>query len=231
LETQLREKGLSDITLTYVKQKASDADPAKVEVHFPNVIEYPGYIPPRILLEISSSSLREPIESKPIDSLLDEHYFESDFSEPPVDVPTAIPKKTFLEKMFLLHEEFHRPHDRIRVDKLSRHLYDVYQLLKSDHALEAISDCALYETIVKHRQEFYHMGGIDYNLHQPQTLNPLPIPELMKAWEADYRVMQERMIYGDSPPFKTVIDAIQDFTVNEINQLDWRMGVEFPHPE
>jgi hypothetical protein len=85
--------------------------------------------------------------------------------------------------------------------------------------------------IVKHRQEFYHMGGIDYNLHQPQTLNPLPTPEFMDAWETDYRLMQERMIYGDSPPFQAVIDGIKKFTEEEINQLDWRMDAKFPKPE
>jgi hypothetical protein len=130
-----------------------------------------------------------------------------------------------------LHEEFHRPQEKIRVERLSRHLYDIYQLLKSDHSLEAISDKPLYETIVKHRQEFYHMGGIDYNHHQPQTLNPLPIPDFMDAWEADYRLMQERMIYGDSPSFQTVIDTIKEFTEGKINKLVWRMDVEFPKPE
>jgi hypothetical protein len=231
LKDIFEKKGIKDISFHYIAQKASDADPAKVEVHFPNVLEYPGYIPPRVLLEISSSSLREPKESRPIDSLLDEHYFESDFAELPINVPTAIPERTFLEKLFLLHEEFHRPQEKIRVNRLSRHLYDIYQLLKSEHALKAISDKQLYETIVKHRQEFNRMGGIDYNHHQPQTLNPLPIPEFMEAWDADYRLMQERMIYGDSPPFQIVVNAIKDFTERKINQLDWRMDIEFPIPE
>ncbi|RLD65920.1 MAG: nucleotidyl transferase AbiEii/AbiGii toxin family protein, partial [Bacteroidetes bacterium] len=228
LETRLKKKGLTDITIKYIRQKASDADPAKIEIHYPNVIEYPGYIPPRILLEISSSSLMEPKEARLIDSLLDEQYFESDFAEPPIYVPTAIPERTFLEKIFLLHEEFHRPQSRIRVDRLSRHLYDVFQLLKSDHAIRAIDNQGLYETIVKHREAFYHMGGINYNLHQPQTINPVPIPEFMDAWEADYRLMQERMIYGDSPPFHTMIDTIKDFTEYVLNQSEWKMEVVFP---
>jgi predicted nucleotidyltransferase component of viral defense system len=230
LETRLKEKGLTDISLNYIKQKASDADPAKVEIHYPNVIEYPGYIPPRVLLELSSSSLNEPKEIRSIDSLLDEQYFESDFVEPPVDVPTAIPERTFLEKIFLLHEEFHRPQDKIRVDRLSRHLYDVFQLVKSDHAIKAINNQSLYTTIVKHRQAFYHMGGINYNLHQPQTINPVPIPEFVDAWEADYRLMQERMIYGDSPSFQVMIDTIKGFTESVINHSEWKMDVVFPEP-
>ena len=134
LEKRLKEKGLTDIKLNYIKQEASDADPVKVEIHYPNVIEYPGNVEPIVLLEISCSSLMEPIEVRTFYSLLDEHYLESEFAEDPIDIPTAIPERTFLEKLFLLHEEFHRPYDRVRVDRLSRHLYDVYQLLGSAHA-------------------------------------------------------------------------------------------------
>ncbi len=174
--------------------------------------------------------MRESKESMPINSLLDEHYFESDFAKSPINVETAIPERTFLEKLFLLHEEFHRPHEKIRVDRLSRHHYDIFQLLKSDYALKAINNKPLYESIVKHRQQFYHMGGIDYNLHQPQTLNPLPIPKLMDAWKADYSLMREQMIYGDSPSFQALIDTIKAFAEKEINLLNWKMDVNFPKP-
>ena len=39
------------------------------------------------------------------------------------------------------------------------------------------------------------------------------------------------MGYGDSPLFDRMIDAIKDFTVNKINQLEWKIDVEFPKPE
>ncbi len=231
LEKKLKDNGLSDIKLNYVKQTASDADPVKVEIHYPNVIEYPGYVEPRVLLEISCSSQMEPMEVRSFSSLLDDHYLESDFAEGPIEIPTAIPERTFLEKLFLLHEEFHRPKDKIRVKRLSRHLYDVFQILKSEHGLNAIAHKDLYQSIVKHRQAFNHVGGIDYNLHQPQTLNPLPIPDIINAWEADYRTMQEEMIYGDSPDFQKLIDTIKDFTATVLNQLDWKMDIDFPKPK
>lgn len=145
-------------------------------------------------MEISSSSLKEPYEIRSFDSFLDEHYLDSDFAEAPIDILTTIPERTFLEKIFLLHEEFHRPHDKIRVDRLSRHLYDVFQLLKSDHAIAAINDKKLYETIVKHRQAFFHMGGVDYNLHQPQTINPIPI-QFLKLLYAKADDFSHKVIY------------------------------------
>ena len=231
LEARLKESGLTDITLNYIKPGASDTDPVQIEIYYPNVTEYPGYIRPRILLEISCSSLREPNAVRAFSSLLNEHYSESSFACHPIKVPTAIPERTFLEKIFLLHEEFHRPHKKIRVNRLSRHLYDVYQLLKTDYALKAINDKKLYEIIVKHRYTHNRIGEIDYNLHQPQSINPVPIPEFIDAWKADYKTMQEQMIYGDSPTFNDMIDAIKDFTVNKINKLEWKMEIKFPKPE
>ena len=122
LENKLKDSGLSDIRLNYLQQDASDADPVKIEIHYPNVIEYPGYVEPRVLLEISCSSLMEPAEKRFFSSLLDDHYLESAFAQEPIEIPSAIPERTFLEKLFLLHEEFRRPMDKIRVNRLSRHL-------------------------------------------------------------------------------------------------------------
>lgn len=228
LEARLKQNGLTDIMLNYIKPEASDADPAQIQIYYPNVVDYPGYVQPRILLEISCSSLKEPNAVQSFHSFLDEHYFESSFAGTPVSIPAAIPERTFLEKIFLLHEEFHRPHDKIRVDRLSRHLYDVYRLIQSGFALKAIEDRELYETIVKHRYKHTRIGGIDYNLHQPQTIDPVPITKFIDEWKADYRTMQEQMIYGESPSFESMIDAIRNFTANKINRLEWKMDVEFP---
>ena len=103
LENRLKDNGLLEIELNYIKQEASDADPVKIEIHYPNVIEYPGYVEPRVLLEISCSSLMEPAEKRFFSSLLDEHYLESTFAQEPIEIPSAIPERTFLEKLFLLH--------------------------------------------------------------------------------------------------------------------------------
>ncbi len=213
--------------LKYVKPEASDTDPAQIQIYYPNVVDYPGYVQPRILLEISCSSLKEPNAVQAFDSFLDRHYFESSFAGVLISVPTAIPERTFLEKIFLLHEEFHRAHEKIRVGRLSRHLYDVYRLIQTEFAFKAIEDKELYETIVKHRYKHTRIGGIDYNLRQPQKIDPIPISKFINEWKADYKTMQEQMIYGDSPAFEYMIDTIKNFTVNEINRLEWKMDVEF----
>ena len=130
----------------------------------------------------------------------------------------------------MLHEEFHKPLEKIRVDRLSRHLYDVFQLSKSAFATTALKDAALYETIVMHRYKFTNISGVNYNEHQPQTINPIPIPEVMAAWKADYKTMLEQMIYEkNAPSFEEMIIELTNLK-NKMNTLDWKFESEFPLP-
>ncbi|MFE3847251.1 nucleotidyl transferase AbiEii/AbiGii toxin family protein [Flavobacterium sp. LB3P45] len=228
IQAKFQEKGLSGITFELVETKDSDQDPRIIEIYYPNVIETPGYIQPRILVEIGCRSLKEPFSAQTFASLIDEGYPNSDFVQAPITVPTVNPERTFLEKIFLLHEEFHKPLEKIRVDRLSRHLYDVFQLAKTDFAITALNDAALYGIIVNHRYKFTRVGGVDYNGHQPQTINPIPIPEVMEAWKADYKTMLEQMIYEENAPsFEEMIGELTNLK-NKINALDWKFETEFP---
>ncbi|TRX32970.1 nucleotidyl transferase AbiEii/AbiGii toxin family protein [Flavobacterium sp. ZT3R18] len=230
LQKKFQEKGLLGVTFQLVETNDSDQDPRIIEIYYPNVIESPGYIQPRIVVEIGCRSLREPFSVQTFASLVDEEYTESDFAQAPINVPTVNPERTFLEKIFLLHEEFNRPLEKIRVDRLSRHLYDVYQLAKTDFAVKAVKDAALYETIVNHRHKFTRVGGVNYNGHQPQTINPIPIPEIIEAWRADYKTMLEQMIYEENPPsFEAIIEELTKLK-NKINSFEWTMESKFPVP-
>ncbi|PCH71777.1 MAG: hypothetical protein COC06_00205 [Bacteroidales bacterium] len=105
-------------------------------------------------------------------------------------------KSCIFGKDIFINKEFQRPEEKIRVDRLSRHLYDIYQISKTEYA-----DKYLYESIVKYRYNSTKLGGVDYNLHQALTINFLPATELTPAWKADYKTMQEQMIHGNSSSF------------------------------
>ena len=62
----------------------------------------------------------------------------------PFQYNTVIPKRTFLEKAFLLHEEFQRAPDKMRSERMSRHLYDLEKIMDTDHGREALKDTELY---------------------------------------------------------------------------------------
>ncbi len=218
--------GLTNLNIELEEIVSTDQDPIIISIYYPNVTHTPGYIQPRIQVEISCRSLREPFEKREVLSLVDETYPESEFSQQAVQIPSVLPERTFLEKVFLLHEEFQRPKEKIRVDRLSRHLYDIYQISKKNYAAKAIENKNLYETIVKHRHSFTRLGGVDYNLHQPQTINFIPPKEMLSAWEADYKTMQEQMIHGDSPNFTDLMQSLTTLK-NAINSSSWKINANF----
>lgn len=221
--------GYRDLEFKVIEAQDSDQDPRVLEIYYPNVIQSNSdYILPRVQIEISCRSLREPFTLKTFGALVDEFYHDKDFAAQLYEVPTVNPERTFLEKVFLLHEEFHRPKDKIRVDRLSRHLYDIFQMSKAGIDDRAINDKELYETIVAHRYKYARVGHVDYNLHNPKSIDPIPIDIVFKAWEEDYAKMMEDMIYEESKPtFKELITYLIELK-EMLNKIDWVFELDFP---
>lgn len=108
----------------------------------------------------------------------------------------------------MLHEEFQKPLDKIRVQRLSRHLYDIEKLSHTEYADIALRDAELYNKIVKHRRTFTAISGIDYSKHNPTNIKIIPPDTVMKKWEADYAEMKSSMIYGESLSFAELINQL-----------------------
>ena len=160
--------------------------------------------------------------------MVDEVYAGRDFTEPLFGVPTVNPERTFLEKLFLLHEEFHRPPSKTRVDRLSRHLYDVYHLFNAGIGERAINDKELYETIVAHRYKFSRVSNVDYNSHNPKTIDPIPPTRIIEDWKEDYAKMKEDMIYEENKPsFDDLINNLHTLKVG-LRALNWDFDLNFP---
>lgn len=231
LQKKFREKGFSGLKFIVIEAKDSDQDPRIIEIFYTNIITPPsGYVLPRVQIEIGCRSLREPFSIKTFGSMVDEVFAKRDFAEPLFDVPTVNPERTLLEKLFLLHEEFHRTAEKMRVDRLSRHMYDLWYLWKDDTERISVRNKELYETIVAHRYKFARVGGVNYNMHNPKTLDPIPPPTVMNAWKDDYNKMLEDMIYGnDKPTFDMLIENLQSIK-RKLRNLDWEFGLEFPNP-
>ncbi|MGF1922994.1 MAG: nucleotidyl transferase AbiEii/AbiGii toxin family protein, partial [Bacteroidia bacterium] len=80
----------------------------------------------------------------------------------------------------------------------------------------AIADDELFETIVEHRRTVTPLRGLDYSNHKKGTLSILPPQQIIKLWEADYKVMQENMIVGASLSWEELLVRIQTIQ-NEFN--------------
>ena len=151
-----------------------------------------------------------------------EQYPDEPFADKPIQIPTVNPERTFLEKIFLLHEEFQKPTNAIRVNRLSRHLYDIEKLMQSQFAAKALENGLLYKEIVNHRKNITPLRGINYENHKPKYINPIPPENIIKDWKKDYQTMQDEMIYGESLKFEGLIQKITTLK-EKINTLDWEL--------
>lgn len=167
-----------------------------------------GYVKPVVMLEIGSRSLFEPFEFRNVSSLVGQTT-KIVTSMRTVSIPTAVPEKTFLEKAYLLHELFSTDAGA-RVDRKSRHLYDLERMMDCDFAKSAVTDDELWNTIHHHRDVFTHMKDVDYTPDIRDRIVLLPPADVRSAWETDYESMRKSMIYGDSLPFVALLARMEE---------------------
>jgi len=191
----------------------SDKDPQVIEIHYNSVIDTSEYLPQRVLIEVSSRSLMEPTEVIEINSILSDNFPRQSFATAPFAIPIVLPQRTFLEKVFLLHEEFSQDAEKIRIDRLSRHLYDLEKLMDTTHGTEALKNTELYNNIVSHREKFNPLRGLDYANHIPSRISIIPPKSVIKNYERDYEEMTSFMIYGEPLKFDQLIKRIRELQV------------------
>lgn len=201
-------KAIDECKLIAQSVKDSDKDPQVIEIYYNSVIDTSEYLPQRVLIEVSSRSLMEPIEERKINSILSESFPQQSFVTVPFAIPTVLPQRTFLEKVFLLHEEFSQDVEKIRIDRLSRHLYDLEKLMDTEHGIEALKNTDLYNNIIAHREKFNPLRGLDYANHIPSRISIIPPDGIIKDYERDYEAMTSFMIYGEPLKFDNLMKRI-----------------------
>jgi hypothetical protein len=221
LSNKFKMTGFKDIMVKYRETVNHDQDPLIIEIYYPKLTEKNSYLHPGILVEVGSRSLKEPFTERTFGSIVSEVFPHLTFVDKPVTVPSVNPERTFLEKVFLLHEEYQRPAEKMRVARLSRHLYDIERLSRTLYFQKALSNAMLYNTIVTHRSHFSHLAGVDYTKHSPEYIRIVPPDNLLSIWKKDYQEMMETMIYGECLSFEELIRRIEKIQakINSSNEL------------
>jgi len=186
----------------------ADRDPQVLELYYASVLESDGYLKEKVIIEIGARSLLEPAERRAVQSFIGTTFPDAPFADAPFPVLTVNPKRTFLEKAFLLHEEFLKKPEKQRHDRMSRHLYDIEKLMDTEFGIAALQDKELYRLVVSHRAKYTAIRGLDYSGHQPQTLDFIPPEDIRGIWERDYTQMQQSMIHGDSLSFAAIMERL-----------------------
>jgi Nucleotidyl transferase AbiEii toxin, Type IV TA system len=188
----------------------TDTDPQILELNYVSLFEQSNYLPQRVLIEVGARSLREPAENRVIQSFVGQNFSERDFADAPFYVLSVNPQRTFIEKVLLLHEEFLKEPDKIKPNRMSRHLYDIHRMMDTNFGLKAVENRDLFQKIVAHHRKYTPVRTIDYAFHTPQTINIIPPPQALSAWKQDYQIMTANMIYGEAPTFEELIKRMEE---------------------
>ena len=219
LRTNLAEMGLGVEVLTQAEDMARrgetrqvphDKDPSVIYVRYPSLYNATtAYALPTVKVEISVLSMQEPYEMRRISSLVEQVFRGEDVDSDLVQTMlTVSPARTFLEKAFLLCEEYQKEHPRTR--RMTRHFYDLEKLMDTEYGRGALSDLTLYHEIVEHRRSFYHVGYVDYDKELPGAICIVPSAGLMDAYRTDYDEMCGSFIYGGALKFDALMARMKE---------------------
>ena len=218
LQKKFNDTGFTDVELKLSEVKSTDEDPVKIAVVYQSVTDKAAYLSPQVLIELGSRSLIEPFTKRQITSFVGEQFKDRNFADAAISIPTVNPERTFFEKVFLLHEEFQQSAEKIKINRITRHPYDLEKIMDTGFGKKAISDKDLYTHIVEHRKTITPLRGIDYANHVPEKINIIPPGEIVAEWKKDYELMQESMIYKESLSFDKLMERIK--VLNErINKI------------
>lgn len=197
------------------KPISHDSDPTVIFVEFDSIFpQYEGDIKPRVKIEISCLSMDEPFEELTLNSMLREQsiiYPDFPVIDEEIEVVARVvsPSRTFLEKIFLLSEEFQKEKPRFR--RMSRHLYDIDRIKDTDFGKQALKNTKLYSDIVAHREKFYHLGYVDYEKDLPDKICFVPEGHILEEYRKDYEEnMVDGFIYNEALSFDLLISRLEE---------------------
>jgi predicted nucleotidyltransferase component of viral defense system len=214
LEEKMTEMGVSGDLITIEAEAVNpivpDKDPQTLFVKYRSLYETNAYIADEVKVEFSVRSLKEPLATVSIQSILAENLDDLDYDEPSFNVVAVEPRKTFLEKAFLLYEKFLENEDEERLaDRQSRHLSDLVKMMNTEHEDAVWADTAFYDRLIEHRSRYIGHRNVDYQKMNMPDLRFVPSPSMMDYFRKDYETMLNEMIYDDSAPdFDTLIEQL-----------------------
>lgn len=185
-------------------------EPRKIHVKYQSVLNQPlPYLSPEVMLEVGARSLIEPYRMVKVESFVTQNT-PIDTSVAEVAIPMAEPRKTFLEKAFLLHELFSTGEFR-KAERKSRHMYDLEKMMKRPEILSAIKDDELWNSIHHHREVFTPLRDVDYTPDIRDRICLIPPENCIADWKSDYQSMCESMIYENDPlSFESLMERMKE---------------------
>ena len=173
-----------------------------------------GYIRPAVKIECGAKSALDPNSNQDIRPYIADDVPALDLTIS--NIVTVAAERTFWDKIVILHglRNWFDRRGALRGggQRVSRHYYDVYQLLASGTGEAALADAELGHDCVRHARMFFNSPDLGLATASPGTFALTPAAPMIADLRRDYTAMSG-MIFGDVPPFDAVLDSIERFEV------------------
>ena len=188
-----------------------DKDGQSLLFWYPAVTARPGdYIRSAVKIEAGAKSALDPHVAATVTPYVAQDL--PDLTLAAVNVTTVKPERTFWDKIIILHglRQWYDRRGELRHggQRVSRHYYDVHQLMKAALAVEWQADHALAVDCAHHARLFFGSTDLGLNTAEPGTYTLVPTPAMRDALVKDYEAMAG-MIFGDVPSLEAVLASVE----------------------
>ncbi len=215
---------LSEIVGETAKRNGFNAEQFRVEsdpednqtlfLRYPTATLTDDYVSKIVKIESGAKSALDPNSERIIRPYLEDDIPGINLSVS--NVTTVDAERTFWDKLVILHG-LRRWFDirgelRGNGQRVSRHYYDVCQLLASDAGQKALKDRKLSIDCVAHARMFFNRPDYDLATATPPTFSIRLEGKMLDDLRRDYRAMSG-MIFGEAPSFEAVVEDIAELEV------------------
>ena len=130
------------------------------------------------------------------------------------NVTTVKPERTFWDTVIILHglRQWHDRRGELRHggQRISRHYYDVHQLMQATSAYEWQADRALAIDCAQHARLFFGSADLGLDTAIPGSFTLTPSPSMRDALARDYTAMSG-MVFDEIPALDAVLASAERF--------------------
>lgn len=136
------------------------------------------------------------------------------------NVTTVQPERTFWDKIVILHglRQWYEQRGELRHggQRVSRHYYDVHQLLRSPDSPQWMANLELAEDCARHARLFFGSPDLRLDIARHGTFTLMPSAGMLDALRRDYAAMTG-MIFHEIPSLVDVLASVEraEATIND----------------
>ena len=201
--------GRNDLAAGELAVDPSPDDTQSLLIRYPTATPDDEYVEKIVKIESGAKSALDPNSLKTIVPYCGEDIPDLDLTVPNVTIVDA--ERTFWDKIAILHGR--RRWFEIRGNllggghRVSRHYYDVHELMGTNLGKQAAKNLKLGADCVAHARMFFNRPAFDLESAHPPTFVLTPEGDMYDELRRDYAAMSG-MIFGNAPPFEAIIESV-----------------------